>query len=236
MEKVLEYLYTGGYTVNFERSHEGSDFDTPSPCHASVGQSGSVPHSTPNAGPNEPVPCVQESSIAVSETNSEDARDESELNADEPPEDASSSGNLVAGETPSELDSNFVFVVHCMANPAYFHARMYAEADFFLIDGLKPAARLAFQKMFLKDPHQRTLEETIKELYSGRALYLPLKQLAIEMLAWYLKCHSQSVPLISPEFLDSMPDFMFDLCLGLIPKGARSLTDTTKAPTPSRAQ
>lgn len=46
---------------------------------------------------------------------------------------------------PSEGYSNDKFVASCIANPAYLHVRIYAEADYFMIEHLKDAVLAEFR-------------------------------------------------------------------------------------------
>jgi hypothetical protein len=233
MKKVLEFFYTGEYTFDFKTANGSSKPHTSSLHHASVGQSGSVPLATPNTGPSEPVPCVQQSSITTSGTNPEGATHQSEVNPNQSQENASSSGTPVTSENPTDTGSYDQFVAYCLTNPAYFHVRMYAEADYFMIDNLKQAAISAFEKDFAIYPRKKTFEETIRELYSIRADYQPLREVAIQMLVGYMHSTPKRVPFIYFDFMDSNPDFTLDLCMALVPIGVRPLANTRKAPTTS---
>jgi hypothetical protein len=171
MKKVLEYLYTGKYTFDFQRANGSITFNTSSLHLAGVGQSGSMPQATLNAGASEPVACVQQSLIAATGTNPRGPLT-SMSSTQTSPKGTSSSIN-VAGERPSEPSSQDMFVAYCLTNPAYFHVRMYAEADYFMIDNLKPAAIGAFRKALSKYAQKKTRGDNAEALLHSSELPTP---------------------------------------------------------------
>lgn len=67
-------------------------------------------------------------------------------------------------------------------HPCYFHVGKYGEADYFMIDDLKRKAEVHFRASFMSFRETEPFAETIEELYSTRANYHDLRQVAVEMV------------------------------------------------------
>ncbi|OGE47643.1 hypothetical protein PENARI_c039G01644 [Penicillium arizonense] len=97
-------------------------------------------------------------------------------------------------------------------HPCYFHVRMYGEADYFMIDDLKSKAAVHFCASFMSSPERESFADTVEELYSTRANYQELRQLAIEMLVANLpNLRNGPTPVITSELMKSIPNFTYDL-------------------------
>lgn len=97
-------------------------------------------------------------------------------------------------------------------HPCYFHVRMYGEADYFMISDLKSKAEVHFCASFMASPERESFAETIEELYSTRANYQELKQLAIGMIVDNLPTLRKGLrPVITSELMKSIPEFTYDL-------------------------
>ncbi|KAJ5175142.1 uncharacterized protein N7482_001019 [Penicillium canariense] len=104
-------------------------------------------------------------------------------------------------------------------HPCYFHVRMYGEADYFMIDDLKRKAEVHFCASLLSSPKTESFEEAIEELYSTRANYHKLRQVAIGVIVANLpNLRNGPAPVITPELTRSIPDFTYDLLQATLDK------------------
>lgn len=102
-------------------------------------------------------------------------------------------------------------------HPSYFHVRMYGEADYFMIDDLKARAMAYFRASFMDKPENESFSDVIKELYSMRANYRALKEVAIEMIVNNISTlRNGASPVLDQSLMKSVPDFTFDLCLATL--------------------
>lgn len=104
-------------------------------------------------------------------------------------------------------------------NQAYFHARMYAEGDFFMVKELKDLAKEKFEFTLKHRFNPESFAEVSKEIYSDRTNYEELKTAlvtaAIKNLA-YLR--DPENPILDRELFASSPGFSEDLCMAFIRK------------------
>ncbi|KAJ5890212.1 hypothetical protein N7504_011022 [Penicillium tannophilum] len=97
---------------------------------------------------------------------------------------------------------------------SYFHARVYAEADYFMIDELKQYAKREFSFALAACDTTWRLKLLILELWSPRAAY---KDLQVTLLRNIMH-HSLGGKLnnvficLDREFIDSVPGFAHDVC------------------------
>lgn len=111
-------------------------------------------------------------------------------------------------------------------HPCYFHVRMYGEADYFMIDDLKSKAEVHFCASFMSSPERESFAETIEELYSTRANYQELRQVAIEMIVGNLpNLRNGQTSVITSELMKSIPDFTYDLFQVTLDKYVREPSD-----------
>jgi hypothetical protein len=188
MEKVLEYFYTGDYTLKSGPGrYQGAS------CSKTIkGQ-----RSTSSA--DRPIVLVDNSSFPASVGLSQ----------------STSSSHVPAGSNEGDLEPS------PSKNPALFHARMYGEGDYLLVEGLKTKAQANFttdltKSLTKEDPKTAALDETMEELYSTRANYYSLRSIAIRQIVENIHVVSvkHGVPL--RKSMKSIPDFAFDLCMALM--------------------
>lgn len=207
MKKVLEYLYTGDYTLDFKK---------PVICGSGTGK---TPHSDQINKDQSAVVTHPASSASIASSETEPGSQSNTPISKGPSaqlqHDSSPSGSEITSGTTIRRASD-EFTARCIANPAYFHALMYTEADYFLIAELKQKARRVFYTVLYQELKKETLEETLKEIYSGRANYRDLKWLAVHPIVAHLRNPAdRNVPLWSIKFIESMPEFAIDLCKAL---------------------
>ncbi|CEJ59228.1 hypothetical protein PMG11_07859 [Penicillium brasilianum] len=118
---------------------------------------------------------------------------------------------------------------HC---PAYFHLRMYAEADYFMIDELKVKAEAEFcqsfenlltiELIFKKEYAAKfAISKIINELYNRRGNYGVLREMVLELMLNNMPGLRQTIfmsPMEGCCFLSSHPEFGADLCWGMMEK------------------
>ncbi|KAJ5805830.1 uncharacterized protein N7503_003432 [Penicillium pulvis] len=114
----------------------------------------------------------------------------------------------------------------------YQNVRLYAEADYFMIDDLKQKMMEGFRRSFLPygpdDPPSASLcdliddddfEDVIKEIYSTRADYQELRKVAIDNIKEsLLHLWAGEYRIISSRLLKLNPDFTHDLCVATLNK------------------
>lgn len=115
---------------------------------------------------------------------------------------------------------------------AYFHLRMYAEADYFMIDELKVKAEAEFCKafetlitielIFKKDYAAKfAINKIINELYSRRGNYGVLREMVLELMLNNMAGLRQTIfmsPMEGSCFLSLHPEFGADFCWGMMEK------------------
>lgn len=110
---------------------------------------------------------------------------------------------------------------------------MYGEADYFEIEALKQKALFSFRISFRRDPDNVSFTDIIQELYSERADYQPLKDIAIKAVVHNLPALSRNDdPFLGREILQLVPEFTVDLCLELVPL-AKSVDFSSRLRLPS---
>ncbi|KAJ5389422.1 uncharacterized protein N7496_000490 [Penicillium cataractarum] len=189
MKKVLEYLYTGTYTVYFKQSNAHHKVYASSLGSSVMGQSNAVEM---RRHLFEPFPISTQWAAATSV-------------------------NVDAGQGPNDGGSDNDFTASCLRNAAYFHARMFAEADYFLIGDLRQKAKNLFSNLFAFNMRKEIIQEAVEELYSHRGNYQELKEIAIGKLVKLLRDPNiKNDSLLSLDFMKSVPEFEHDLCAALI--------------------
>lgn len=134
---------------------------------------------------------------------------------------------LVDGEIPLEIPAT-------CHDPNYRRVRLYAEADYFMIDDLKQKMREEFRRSFLPygpngplsvsvrdEVNYDTFEDIIGELYSTRTKtdYQELRKVAIDNIKeCLLHLRSGDIPIMDPDLLKDHPDFTHDLCVATLNK------------------
>ncbi|KAJ5464768.1 uncharacterized protein N7458_000454 [Penicillium daleae] len=232
MRKVLEYLYTGTYTLDFEKSDGCDTSHAPNKGNTKMVQSDSVSHSASSSGRGQLGPFEESSTKFVSGPDSEPNRLRRESVPTHSQANSSNPGDQIADTWSSARDSDGKFVASCIANPAYFHLRMYAAADYFIIGGLCIIAEAEFYGAFAKNPTQETqemLEQSIKEIYSDRADYCGLRDIVLRKLMKLIRGpETDNLSLLSSDFLQSVPKFTTDLCLELLTLANRPLLNVSQ--------
>lgn len=121
---------------------------------------------------------------------------------------ATSNANIASSKT-IEKGSTSVTVV---PNEACFHAAVLAEADYFMIPKLKMQAKERFNGTFVVQ-NRSHFAETVKEIYSSRANYAPLKAAILRHLfdsPWRMSW------LVDDKLVKLVPDFGVDLFAGIV--------------------
>jgi hypothetical protein len=187
MEKVLEYFYTGDYTLK--------------PGHGRYSETSS----SKDIQGMQSSPTASSSVVLADNSSAGMARQHMSTSSSHIPVESNQGDN---DASPTE-------------NPPLFHALMYGEGDYFLVDGIKTKAGAHFttglaKSLTKEDPKTAALDETLEELYSTRANYSSLRNIAIQKIvenihAVFVK---HGVPL--QNSMKSIPDSNFDLCMALM--------------------
>ncbi|KAL5051344.1 hypothetical protein BDW71DRAFT_202526 [Aspergillus fruticulosus] len=206
IEKVLEFLYTGNYTIGYLAPEvrsppfprdRGLKLDTEQTSEPVVS---CIPG---EHAPAEPTPAAEANNETTTSSPENIALD---LVDDKDPSDQADDVDAV-GDTSAD----------CHAS--YFHLRIFAEADYFMISDLKDRAKEQFHASFMDCSDRNLFAEVIEELYSNRANYQELRKLAIDVVIDNLpNLQNESVPAIDSELVEAVPGFASDLCLATVKK------------------
>lgn len=202
MEKFLEFLYTGYYMLAAEApGHINKDL---------AGLDGANPGrhseaSSPNDTEGEQ--SYSNSLVPISRT---------EKSSLKPSFQNTSASSRSEGEDKGSAGKPLTTCI--TENPAYFHARMFAEGDYFLVDKLKARAQgrfiVAFSRILQKENlRKEALEQTVEEVYSDRASYEQLRKFTILLIVTMLGAEHR--PFLR-DCMRSSPNFTFDLCMALL--------------------
>lgn len=116
--------------------------------------------------------------------------------------------------------------------PIYQRVRLYAEADYFMIDDLKQKITKEFRHSFLpygpngplsvslnEEVDYEVFEDIIKEIYSARADYRELRKVAIDNIKEnLLYLRGGDSPILELGFLKANLEFTHDLCVATLNK------------------
>ncbi|KAJ6126262.1 hypothetical protein N7471_010755 [Penicillium samsonianum] len=206
IEKVLEFLYTGDYTLErlaTTSMHPGTESAKRQEIHTGF-ENGLVLDSSSEAC------CMHNSTAEMERLVGRSSAEKKPAPIDEiPGKDPFEHG--VALEPVGDILADF--------HPCYFHVRMYGEADYFMINDLKAKAKAHFLACFMDNPKRKPFADTIEELYSTQADYRQLRQLAIETIVDDLPNLRKGLfPVIDSRLMKAVPDFTYDLCQATLDK------------------
>ncbi|KAL2871606.1 BTB/POZ domain-containing protein [Aspergillus lucknowensis] len=210
IEKVLEFLYTGNYTIGHFMSDGGLELDTK---HAEE----SLMNCT--LGEHSPTETAPEAGEATDETTTPSLDNIAQVLVDE--------------KDPSNQDGGVDAIVGTSADchPSYFHLRIFGQADYFMISDLKDRAKEQFRASFMDCSDRYMFAEVIKELYSNRANYQEIRKVAIDVVVDNLpNLRKGFIPAIDSELVKAVPDFAIDLCLATLDKYASEPTNMKPYP------
>lgn len=218
VEKMLEFLYTGSYTVKDNTADvEISPSDSDIVPRSDTLNSEETPRdSQTDQDPMEKLPVEQniisENTVSLSNETTARLMGQSSMNKKSP----------VAGGSPLTGTSEQIDIIDESlpdCHPCYIHLRMYGEADYFMIEDLKIRAEENFRDSFENCSEKEILALTIKELYSTRADYRDLRKLAIKLLVGNLReLQGGLTPGIDSDLLKAFPDFSTEFCLATMEK------------------
>ncbi|KAJ6013545.1 hypothetical protein N7540_008136 [Penicillium herquei] len=102
-------------------------------------------------------------------------------------------------------------------HPAYLHYRVFAEADYFMVDNLMKKAGTYFKEALrAKRIPVDTFMEMIREIWTGRPNFEQLKEEMVAHCVRNLRYYQRGrQPLLASEFLKERPEFASALCLEL---------------------
>ncbi|EED11610.1 BTB/POZ domain protein [Talaromyces stipitatus ATCC 10500] len=121
-------------------------------------------------------------------------------------------------------------------NACQFHVRMYAQADYFQIDGLKSRAERYFRGSFLDQPSKDPFEAIITEIYTS----IPesdeqIRDAAIELTMDNLETLRNGTEVILLDgFLKRSPAFAADLCIAMLKRRSESQKEEIFRPAASK--
>ncbi|KAJ6032137.1 hypothetical protein N7540_002869 [Penicillium herquei] len=100
--------------------------------------------------------------------------------------------------------------------PSYFHARVFGDADFFLLEELKEQALAKFRVSLRSIDELWKVKLLISELWSKNEKYAKLRPI---LMGSILFSHSKAHTLfqeVTQDFLESQPEFNSDFCLSIV--------------------
>ncbi|KAJ5273066.1 hypothetical protein N7478_008191 [Penicillium angulare] len=144
--------------------------------------------------------------------------------------------------TPQTSDSSLSQIIEKPAEdwpplntcpPSYFHARIFAEADFFLLDDLKEQAKDKFDESLRACTVVWKLELLILELWSARADYKELRSIILCRIGFSGTNLNKLFLQLDRSFIESVPGFATDFCWERM-KDEREKRDGDNKQTPER--
>ncbi|OGM39578.1 hypothetical protein ABOM_011759 [Aspergillus bombycis] len=105
---------------------------------------------------------------------------------------------------------------------AVFHAQMYAQGDYFQINGLKTKARQSFENSFLENPNRDSFNSSVIEVYSSTEEHdRGLRDLVVQLTTDNLRTlRREEDPIFCDSLLESVPKFMLEVCRSTLDKCA----------------
>lgn len=139
--------------------------------------------------------------------------------------------NIQEGEAKASFDSSD------WCHPSYLHLRVYGEADYLMMNGLKMQAKEKFLQSLVICTDRTSLSLVIDELYSKRADYRKIREEAIEVLVENLPhLRNGFVQAIDSELLKSFPQLAADLLLPMMDRYVPSPANLAPYPFPTGYQ
>ncbi|RLL94481.1 hypothetical protein CFD26_103110 [Aspergillus turcosus] len=110
-----------------------------------------------------------------------------------------------------------------IARASHFHAQMYAQGDYFQIEGLKAKAKERFEKTFLNSSTKDSFAATVTEVYTSTAEDdRGLRDIVVQLTRNNLpQLRSGQNPILSDQLLKLVPQFMLDICVSAMDECAR---------------
>lgn len=110
-----------------------------------------------------------------------------------------------------------------MVPDSLFHAQMYAQGDYFQIEGLKAKAKERFEKTFLNTLEEATFAATVIEVYTSTAENdRGLRDIVVQLTRHNLP-HLRNArnPILTGQLLKLVPQFMLEICISTMEECAR---------------
>lgn len=225
IEKLLEFLYMGNYTTPCptysSETTQADEGDVPNVDRQPAGdlsrelqaESGATDEADVHIGE-----CFYETVTESLEKNPGRLMHAPQMNEKSSITDGGCPGDATEQEDEGRItDPAIDPLVNC--HPCYFHVRIYGEADYFMISDLKSKAEKHFCASFMNSPERESFAEIMEEVYSTRANYQELRQLAIKMIVDNLPLlRKRPTPVITSELMKSVPDFTYDLLQATLDK------------------
>ncbi|RHZ46513.1 BTB/POZ domain-containing protein [Aspergillus thermomutatus] len=106
---------------------------------------------------------------------------------------------------------------------SHFHAQMYAQGDYFQIEGLKAKAKEYFEKTFLNTLEKDSFAATVIEVYTSTAENdRGLRDIVVGLTRNNLPdLRTRQNPILSAHLLELIPQFMLDICVSTMDECAR---------------
>lgn len=218
VEKMLEFLYTGDYTVqdnmtevqilpsDSDKIPESDTWHSEEALRLSQKDQDDMENLSAGEG------AVGETAMSLSNQPTASLMNQCSVNKK----------TSVAGEGPltgssEQMDAIDESLTDC--HPCYFHLRMYGEADYFMIEDLKIKAEENFRDSFENCSEKQILAQAIKELYSTNADYRDIRKLANKLIVKNLReLQGGLTPGIDYDLLKAYPAFAAELCIATMEK------------------
>ncbi|GFF71496.1 hypothetical protein IFM53868_00577 [Aspergillus udagawae] len=139
---------------------------------------------------------------------------------DIPPE---TGGSVTATHLTPTVDAEEEKGAPVLVPDSHFHAQMYAEGDYFQIQGLKAKAKERFEKTFLRTLEKDSFVATVGEVYTSTAENdRGLRDIAVQLTRHNLPhLRTGQNPILSAHLLERLPQFMLEICVSTMDECAR---------------
>ncbi|KAJ5776886.1 hypothetical protein N7520_000132 [Penicillium odoratum] len=207
IEVVLEFLYKNEYTVDGMAQDTCTPADENSPLTNQFGTKKRKPKFNAKESPSKrQKPAAMNFYVPEEDKTPEMTKD---VNLDAEP-----------------WSTNWPPLSKCPAS--YFHARVFAEADYFMIEELKQAAKSKFNKSLYACDTTWRLELLILELWSQRADYGELRSILMKFVTMQMGTMHKVFIQLDRKFLEAVPRFTADFAWDYIEWQRENSKDTRK--------
>ncbi|KAJ5725553.1 uncharacterized protein N7483_006910 [Penicillium malachiteum] len=215
-QRILEYLYKRSYSIEGVALDACTPVGKTSPSACAFGKrKDSNPHGWRRKGTKrQKIISLAEITGADKNINSSDSAGPSNAGSFVTEPSVAEPSIDESPVTPPAADRSWPPLTICP--PTYFHARVFGDADFFMMDELKQQALAKFRIALRGINELWKVELLISELWSKNANYTQLRPI---LMASILHHHSRAhdhFKGVSREFLDSQPGFVSDFCLSMV--------------------
>lgn len=126
------------------------------------------------------------------------------------------------------VDAKEKTTASAIVRDSHFHAQMYAQGDYFQIEGLKAKAKEYFRRTFLKTLEKDSFAATVIAVYTSTAENdRGLRDIVVQLTRHNLpSLRTRQNPILSNKPFKRVPQFMLEICVSAMDECARYQKDS----------